>query len=568
MSEAATPGPSGRGFTPLRYDWRLILVMGCICLCYAAVALNMTFLAASEPEEPRFGKGGTASPPIRGEIVDQNGVLLASNLPAWSLYAHPHEIRDKVAVSEALAEALPGSDARKILRKLTSNAQFVWIKRPILPHEKQAVHELGQPGLYFGNREIRVYPAGRTASHVVGGVTAAREDVRFAELAGNAGVERHFDQRLRDPGQVTEPLRLSLDVTVQQAMRSVLAEGMERLTAKGASAVLMRTNGEVVGLVSLPDFDPNRPRAPFDGPAHEHPRFNRAAQGLYELGSTFKVFTAAIALELSRIDTTTLIDTPPMITYGRNRIRDAHKMPPQMPVETMIVKSSNVGAARIGMMVGTTDMKTYLDKLGFFEPTGVEISEAGIQPLLPQYWTDLSTMTISFGHGLSVSPMHLAAGYATLANDGMRVQPTLIAGAGGKEIERVFSQRTARLIRQMMREVVKRGTARRAEVAGYRVAGKTGTAEKIRLDRRGYDPDRVVATFASIFPYDRPEYVLVVTYDEPTDRSGPRPERGAGRTAAPVAGEMIARVAPLLGLEPDLTPPSGTDQTIEIGRLQ
>ncbi|MFK7943893.1 MAG: peptidoglycan D,D-transpeptidase FtsI family protein [Paracoccaceae bacterium] len=544
--------PATKARAGLRGDWRLILLMGGFALCYATVGLSMAHMVATEPSEPQLARSDSAGLPVRGEITDRNGQLLAANLPAWSLYAHPRDIKDPVTVSRQLVDIFPELDREGVLKKLTDGRRFVWIKRPIGPREKQAVHDLGTPGLHFGRREMRIYPAGRTAAHVVGGVKAAREDVRFAELTGSGGIEKYFDDRLRDPQQVAEPLMLSIDMRVQQAIRQELAEGMARLTAKGASAVLMEVaTGRITGMVSLPDFNPNRRPERHLGPAELSPRFNRAALGRYELGSTFKPLTAAMALETGVAHARTMLKTPSRIRYGRHSIGDSHRMPKEMSLEDIIVKSSNVGTAKLSMMVGTRRFKDYLNKLGFFDPSGLELAEAArAQPLLPPRWTDLSSMTISYGHGLAASPVHLAAAYATLANNGRTIHPTLtmepvVPGP------RVFTERTAREMLRILREVVERGTAKRANVPGYEVGGKTGTAEKFRPGG-GYYSDRVISTFASVFPTSSPRYVLIVSLDEPTDRSGRKPVRSAGRTAVPVAAQVIRRIAPLLGMRPQL----------------
>ena len=531
-----------------RSDWRLILLIGCFCIGYMAVGLKMGLMAATEPAEPRTARSDSANRPVRGEIVDAKGRLLAANLPAWSLYVHPHEIKDPVAVAAALDPIFPEIDRETLLRKLSSRNRFEWIKRPITPNERRLVHDLGQPGLFFGNREMRIYPAGHAVAHIVGGVRAVTEGVRFAEFAGNGGIERFFDERLRDPGQVDAPLRLSLDLTVQQAIRRELGLGVETFHAKGASAVLMRVaTGEIVGMVSLPDFNPNIRRQKFAGDPGFHPRFNRAAQGRYELGSVFKVFTAAMALEERVANAATMFETPRSLRFAKHRISDSHKMPPRMSLEDIVVESSNVGTARIALMVGTRRFKDYLDRLGLFKPSGLEVIEAAGSPLLPERWTDLSTVTASYGHGMAVSPVHVAAAYATVANRGVRVMPTLIAGQAGSG-DRVFSEGVSNEMLRIMREVVKRGTAKRAEVPGYGVGGKTGTANKVINGR--YSDKKVIASFAAVFPWDKPEYVLVVSLDEAEDKTAYRPLRGAGRTAAPVAGAIIARVAPLLGLRP------------------
>jgi cell division protein FtsI (penicillin-binding protein 3) len=540
----------GSGTTRPRDDWRLIVVMLSMLLVYTVVGLRMGLMAMDEPVEPRLAGGAGSGAPERGEIVDRNGHLLAANLPAFSLYAHPREIKDPATVAGDLAAIFPGMSEEKLLKNLSRDSSFVWIKRPITPGQRQKILDLGYPGLKFGSRTMRIYPAGRTVAHIVGGVRAKNEDVRFAELVGSGGVEGYFDDRLRDPARVGAPLALSIDLTVQAALREVLAAGMAQFSAKGATGVLLDvTTGEVVAMVSLPDFDPNDETIPFTGDAERNPRFNRAAQGRYELGSTFKVLTAAIALETGAVGRDTLLETGSALLYGRHRIRDMHRMPPEMNVTDIVVRSSNVGAARMALRIGTPRFKDYFKRLGFFEPLSLELAEAkNAAPLLPPKWTDLSSVTISFGHGLAASPMHLAAAFATLASGGTRVRPTLIKG-GSEPGERIFSPETARSMMRMIREVVRRGTGRRTDIPGYEVGGKTGTADKYRPEG-GYYRDRVIATFASVFPTSNPKYVLTVSLDEPTDRSGKVIKREASRTAVPVAAVAIQRIAPLLGFRP------------------
>ena len=546
-----SPSPPRRSRTASpRDDWRVMIVIFALCLVYATVGARMGLMALDEPGEPQLARSGGAALPVRGEISDRKGRLLAGNLPAFSLYAHPREIKDAEAVARNLAAIFPDMDQAGLLKRLTRDARFAWIKRPITPRQRRRVLDLGYPGLKFGAREMRIYPAGRTVAHIVGGVKAAKEDVRFAELVGSGGVEGYFDDRLRDPAEIGRPLALSIDLTVQAALRDVLAAGVKRFSAIGATGVLMDVrSGEVVAMVSLPDFDPNRGPEAFSGAAEFNPRFNRAAQGIYELGSTFKVLTAAFALEAGVADAETLIETGAPLTYGRRRIRDFHRMPAEMTLEDIVVRSSNVGAAQLALRVGTPRLKDYLKRLGFFEPLPLELAEArGAAPLLPPKWTELSSMTISFGYGLAASPVHLAAAYATLASGGRRVRPTLLKG-GAEPGERVFLLRTARAMLEVMRKVVRRGTGRRTDLPGYEIGGKTGTADKVR-PQGGYYHDKVIATFASVFPTSNPKYVLVISLDEPEDRSGKVVKREASRTAVPVTAAAIERVAPLLGLRP------------------
>lgn len=551
------PGIAADAQRTMRDDWRLILVMLAFALFYGVLGVRMTMMALSDPEEPRLGRHGQIDP-VRGAIADRHGRLLAANLPAWSLYAHPRDVLDPAGTAAKLAGIFPDLEAEEALALLSSDRRFVWIERPVTPRQKMAVMDIGDPGLLFGRRDMRLYPAGRMAAHVVGGVKAGREDVRWAEFEGSGGVERFFDRRLADPARAGEALRLSIDLTLQTTLSSVLEAERERLGAIGGAGVLMKVEtGEVLALVSLPDYDPNIRKKAKDTKAGRSPRFNRAVQGRYELGSVFKPLTAAMALDLGVVGPDTMIETGKPIYYGRQRVRDWHRMPDTMSVTDIIRRSSNVGTAKLALGVTTPRFKEYLARLGMFEPVGIELSEAaGAAPLLPPKWTELSTMNISFGHGIAVSPLHLAGAYATLANGGRRVVPTLIKdgdadgpprkGAG----EQVFSARAAAETLEMMRRVVTDGSGRRADVPGYEIAGKTGTADKPDPVRGGYDRTKVIATFASVFPVSDPEYVLVVSMDEPTDRSGTRPSRQASRTAAPAVAEAVRRLAPILGMRP------------------
>jgi cell division protein FtsI (penicillin-binding protein 3) len=395
---------------------------------------------------------------------------------------------------------------------------------------------------------------------VLGGASFGREGVHAAEVIGTAGVERVFDARLRDPAKVDQPLRLSIDLKLQTALEDVLAQGMEEMSAKGAVGILMEADsGQIRALASLPDFDPNlRPPLPTKGDPADSPLFNRAAQGRYELGSVFKVFTVATALEAGLIGPQPLVESKSPMRYGRFTIRDFHDYGDQLTVEDVLVKSSNIGAAHIGMMLGAARQQAFFDRIGLFAASPVELTEAGrTAPLLPTKWTDLSTITISYGHGMAVTPLHLAAGYATLVNGGLRVRPSIVeSDAGPSEADRVISERTSGQLRDMMRQVVSRGTARAADVEGYEVGGKTGTADKPNA-AGGYARDKTISTFASFFPASDPKYVLVIALDEATAIINKTAFRTAGLTAAPVLGHAVRRLAPIMGMRPLGSPDDG-----------
>ena len=533
-----------------------LLVLGVVFLCaFAMVSVRMGALAASDPVEPRSAVSGAQIVAARADITDRNGRILATNLTTHSLYAQPPLMIDPVKAARELAGIFPDLDEERLLKRFTGKRKFIWIKRRISPEQQQAVFDIGDPGLLFGPREMRLYPNGALAAHVVGGAGYGREGVSSAEVIGVAGIEKALDNELRDPGRGDVPLTLSLDLTVQAAVERVLEGGMRLMNARGAAAVLMDIHsGELVSLASLPDFDPNdRPRPLTEGDQAESPLFNRAVQGLYELGSTFKIFTIAQGIDERLVSRSTWIDTTGPLQWGRHRIRDFRDHGPALTVEDVIVESSNIGTARVAMMIGPERQQQFLRRLGFFSSTPVELIEApGAKPLLPKKWSEIHTMTVSYGHGLSASPLHLATAYATLLNGGRKVSPTLLKRDEVAPGPQVIAPNTSEQARNMLRKVVTEGTASLAEVAGYHVGGKTGTADKPK-PQGGYYEDKVIATFASVFPANDPKYVLVITLDEPIDTTGKEPRRTAGWTAVPVAAEVIRRVAPLLGLAPDMS---------------
>ena len=539
-----------------RAEGRLLVLGAFFVMAFCVIGLRMGLLATSEPMEPRVDVPGAQIHAARADIVDRHGRLLATNFETHALYAQPPQMIDPEHAAQELARIFPDLEADDLLEDFTGSRKFLWIKRKISPEQMQAVHEIGDPGLLFASRDMRLYPNGPLAAHVLGGAGYGKEGVTAAEVIGVAGVEKYFDDHLRDPANGPTPLQLSLDLTVQAAAERVLYGGMRLMNAKGATSILMDVyTGEVVSVVSLPSFDPNkRPRPAVAGDPSDSPLFNRSVQGVYELGSTFKIFTVAQAMDLGLVNADTVIDTKGPLRWGKFRISDFRNYGNEMSVTKVIVKSSNIGTARLAQQIGVERQRAFLKKLGMLDATGFEIVEAaGGKPLLPKNWSELSAMTISYGHGLSTSPMHLAAGYAAIANGGFKVEPTILKQDAPQLGERVFSDASARAARNMLRKVVTEGTASFGEVKGYAVGGKTGTADKPK-PRGGYYDEKVIATFASIFPIHDPRYVLIVTLDEPVDTTGDEPRRTAGWTAVPVAAEMIRRIAPLLGVRPTVEP--------------
>ena len=397
-----------------------------------------------------------------------------------------------------------------------------------------------------------MYPNGKLAAHILGGSSYGKQGVHAAEVVGTAGIEKAEDAFLRDPANDSMPLVLSIDAKVQAIVRESLYNATQIFKAKRGSAVLMDAhNGEILALASVPDFDPNNRTDNFkQGSGQENPLFCDAIQGVFELGSTFKIFVAVQALELGLAD----LDTPisnEWLKFGKYEIKGTERGDRTLTLKNVITKSSNSASARLALNIGAARQKQFLASLGLLEPTSLEVAEASqAKPLLPRRWNRLETATISYGHGLSVSPVHLAAAYSALVNGGYKVEPTILKGKNdGAGRLRVISETTSKKAVEMLRSVVTDGTGRQARMPGYSVGGKTGTADKPKPGG-GYYPEKVLATFASVFPTEDVRYVLVVSLDEGTSGDGSKWARSAGKTAVPTAAIIISKVAPLLGLRP------------------
>ncbi len=544
---------------------RVGLVLAAFAIAFGSIGARMAVLAvhAQDPGPVRASGPVALEPPARAEILDRNGELLAANVTGWSLGARPRAIADHAATATALAGVL-GMDAQALADSFGSGSSFVWVKKRIFAHERQAIQDLGLPGLVFHERPLRVYPLGRMLSHVVGGVRDEQVEHWGARMVGVAGVERRLEERLGAGG---EPVRLSVDRRAQAVLHRELAEGVAYNGAKGGSAVLLDVRtGEIHAMVSLPDYDPNnRPLPMSGGLPDDDPLLNRTAQGLYELGSVMKPITAALAIDRGGATLETRYQVGNGLRIGGYSIREHYIRDHTISLLEVVQRSSNVGSARAALDVGGAEQQRFLRELGLLDRLPIELSEAGgSQPLFAKRWKSLTTATVSYGHGLSITPVHLASAVSTLVGDGTRVEPTLLrreAAEDGSRLapgdrRRVVSLRTVHALREALRSVVqtRRGTGRRAHVAGYDVGGKTGTADKQKRGGRGYHRDRVISTFVSAFPMHDPQFVLVVSLDEPQGVGDSRSRRHAGRTAAPVAQEIIAGVGVLYGLLPRFEP--------------
>lgn len=515
-----------------------LLIMGAIVTlafgCIAVRLIDLTMLRTAQ--EPRIARAstGAAIETERAEIVDRNGVILATGLTTASLYANPRLVLDADEAARLIASVLPKEDPVKLSGLMRRKASFVWLRRNLTPEQQWGIHRLGIPGLDFLREEARVYPHRGLIAHVLG-----TTDI---DNNGTAGIELYFDRRLREEKR---SFALTLDARVQHIVRDSLNDAIMRHKAIGGVGIVLDiTNGEVVSLVSLPDFDNNRP-----GAATEEQRRNRATLGTYELGSIFKIFTTAMALDSGVVTLSSGYDATHPIKISRFTIRDFHAKGRWLTVPEIFMYSSNIGAAKMAIAVGGATQRDYLGRLGLLTSSPIEVPEVGA-PQLPKVWRTINTMTISYGHGIAVSPLQLTSAVAAILNDGIYRHPTLVKRPETARPEgfRVVSRNTSRHMRRLLRLVVERGTGRRAAAPGYLVGGKTGTSEK--LSGRGYSRRSLISSFIGAFPMNKPRYVVLAILDEPQGTKETNGYATGGWVAAPVVRRIVERIGPTLGIMP------------------
>ncbi|MBN8968809.1 MAG: penicillin-binding protein 2 [Rhizobiales bacterium] len=488
----------------------------------------------------------------RPDILDRNGEILATDVKASSLFAEPRRLIDKDEAIELLTATLPDLDAGEVRDRLSSRKGFVWLKRELTPKQQKDVFRLGLPGVGFLRENKRVYPTGAEVAHLIGLVNIDNQGIAGIEkwLDGNGLADLHRAGFANDRQQ--EPIELAVDLRVEHALRDELLKAKEKFKAKAASGVVSNVRtGEIVAMVSLPDFDPNNPRE-----ANDPDRINRLTTGVYEMGSTFKAFTLAMGLDSGKINLNSMVDARGPLHYGKFKIHDDHPLGRFINIKEVFTYSSNVGAARVALQQGVEGHKVFLAKMGQMTRLRTELPESA-SPLLPRRWGELNTVTIAFGHGIAVAPLQAVMGIDALVNGGYLIPPTFLKRSeeeAMKLAKRVIKPETSEKMRFLMRLNAEVGTARKADVKGYYIGGKTGTAEKVINGR--YAKKKVLNGFTAILPADNPRYQLLVMLDEPQ----PLPETHgfitSGWNAVPTGGKVIARIAPLLGIAPrfDLPP--------------
>jgi cell division protein FtsI (penicillin-binding protein 3) len=535
----------------------LAIIGFAIVYCIIAVRLVM-FAAVSDGRVAHRVVSGDAIATARPEILDRNGEVLATDVRVPSLYAEPRRLIDVDEAVELLTADLPDLDATELRERLSSRRGFVWLKRDITSEQQREIYRQGLPGIGFLNENKRDYPNGAEVSHLLGHVNIDNQ--------GIAGIEKWLDNQglaaLHMAGLATDrlqtPVQLALDLRVQHALRDELVKAREKFKAIAAAGVVLNVRtGEIVAMVSEPDFDPNNPRQALDPT-----RINRLTTGVFEMGSTFKAFTVAMALDSGKVTLKSSFDAHNPLHYGKFDIHDFEPMQRSLTVPEIFTYSSNIGAARMAMSMGVDAHKAFLRKMGQLDRLRTELPE-GAEPIVPKRWGELNTITIAFGHGLSVAPLQAVMGIGALMNGGILIPPTFLkrseaeAQALGR---RVIKPETSTTMRYLMRLNVEKGTASKADVAGYYIGGKTGTADKVVFGR--YSKTKVLTDFMAVLPADQPRYVLMIMLDEPKALPETHGFTTSGWNAVPTGGAVVARIAPLLGIEPRLDLPPADQQIL------
>lgn len=531
---------------------RLAVIIIAVSLMFVVLLYRLFDISLSSKEDLQAYKAkGNDFFVQRAEIEDRDGTLLAVNLSTASLYANPMEVIDVSSAANKLCTIFPNANCKEIFDKLKPTKTFAWLKRHITPKEQQEVNNLGIPGLYFLKEEKRIYPHNNLFSHVLG----------FSDIDNNgiSGIERYFDKDLKNSSK--KPLVLSLDTRVQAVLKEELQQQITDHQAIGGSGIVMDANtGEVIAMLSLPDFDPNKPQN-----ATDTQRFNQLTLGVYEMGSTFKVFTTAMGLDGKFVNVNDAFDTSATVMVGSHKISDFRGKGGMLSVPEILMYSSNIGTAQIAQRVGVNKQKEYLRRFGFLSPMEIELPEKS-SPLFPsdRRWSQASLVTISYGHGISVTPMHIVRAFASIVNGGKLVKPTLLRIKDPQNVdgETVIDEDTSQLMRKLLRLAVTGGSGKKANTEGYLVAGKTGTAEKIVGNR--YSKNLNIALFICAFPIVDPQYVVLIMVDEAKRNSLNGGFTTGGTIAAPVAGRVIERIAPILGVAPHKVNDVSTEEKLSL----
>lgn len=514
---------------------RLVVASALFAVVFVAVAMRMAYVSllrdSAEPTQRVAARGGSIQSE-RADIVDRHGAVLATSVPVVSAFVNPRLLLDPQEAARKIVTALPDLNYDDVRTKLEEDKTFVWIKRGLSPREHDRVNRLGIPGLEFQAEERRLYPQGTAAAHILGYASV--------DNAGLAGVERYFDQQL----QSGETLQLAIDLRLQRLVEREIANAVQKFSAIGATAIVMdATNGEVLAMASLPTYDPNSAKT-----ITNEALFNRATLGVYEQGSTFKIFNTAMALDTGRVTMNSVFDATSPIKIDRFTINDDHAQRRPLTVPELFKYSSNIASAKMAVEMGSDTQRAFFDKIGFLRPLNTQLTELAA-PLYPRHWMKINTMTIAFGHGISVTPLHLATGAAAVVNGGTLYQPSLVKRTAASDPgRRVIQHKTSVMMRQLLRLNAVEGTGRNADLPGYESGGKTGTAEK--PTRGGYRQKALISSFVGAFPMNDPKFVILVSLDEPKGTKETHGYATAGWVAAPSVKVITEGIVSLYGILP------------------
>ena len=534
-------------------DLRLKLIAGGFAMVYCVIGARLVYFGFKPDPASLRRTVVEQSSGARPQIVDRNGEVMATDVRTVSLFAEPRSIIDKDEATELITAVLPDLNAKELRDKLGSRKGFVWVKREITPKQQEEIYRLGLPGVGFWPENKRIYPNGPLGAHVLG----------FANIdnIGIAGIEKFIDgQGLADlhgagfhiTHETLQPISLSLDLRATQAVRDELAKGIEHYRAKAGGAAILDVNtGEIIAYASMPDYDPNNPVDALD-PNH----INRLNVGVYEMGSTFKALSIAMALEANKVNLNSRLDARSELHFGRFAIHDYHAQRRALTVPEVFTYSSNIGTARMALMVGVEGHKAFLRKMGQMDRLRTELPE-NAEPIVPRNWGELNTMTIAFGHGLAVAPLQAMMAVGALVNGGLLIKPTFIKRTeeeAKKNVPRVVRPEVSESMRYLLRLNAEIGSAKTTNIAGYFVGGKTGTAEKVIGGR--YSKNRLFTTFMAIAPSDKPKYLFLTILDEPQGLPETHGYATAAWNAGAITGKIVERAGPILGLPPRFDPPS------------
>jgi cell division protein FtsI (penicillin-binding protein 3) len=549
----------GRADRHAKARGRIGLAMIAFTAVYAVIAGRLIVYAVT-PDTHASGRSSAADAvaTARPDILDRNGEILATDVKAASLFGEPKRLIDVDEAVELLTAVMPDLETKEVRERLANRKRgFAWLKREITPKQQQDVYRLGIPGIGFLNENKRIYPNGAEVAHLIGLVNVDNQ--------GIAGIERWLDSNglaaLHAAGLATdrlqEPVQLAVDLRVQHTVRDELIAARDKFKAKAAAGLItdVRT-GEVLSMVSVPDFDPNNPKE-----ASDPTRINRLTTGVFEMGSTFKALTIAMGLDSGKFTLNSMLDARASLRYGKFNIHDYHAQHRVLSLSEVFTYSSNIGTAKVALGMGVEHHKWFLKKMGQLDRLTTELPESAM-PLVPKRWGELNTITIAFGHGLSVAPLQATMAVGALMNGGLMIPPTFLKRSeeeAQKLAVRVVKPETSAMMRYLMRLNAEKGSARKVDVPGYYVGGKTGTAEKVVGGR--YSKTKLLTTFMAVLPADKPRYLVTILLDEPQGLPETHNFATSGWNAAPTAAKIIARVAPMLGLEPRLDLPPA-DQLI------